>query len=161
MDFSLEQMPDNSRLWIYQADRKFTKEEVAFIHAETKAFLTHWSAHGTQLKVAYELLYDQILIISVDEGVHGASGCSIDDSVNLVRSFEKKLSVSMLDKSSVAFLNNGELACIAISSLKKAVADNEVLMDSIVLNNAVSNYGDFKRSWKQPADQSWLKRYFA
>ena len=34
-----DQMPDNARLWIYQADRKLKPEEVRFVEENTNNFL--------------------------------------------------------------------------------------------------------------------------
>ena len=158
---SLSEMPGHARLWVYQSDRKFTNSEVAEIRIETESFLNSWAAHGAALKAAYNLYFDQVLVLAVDESFHGASGCSIDDSVKLVRSFEAKYGVSMMDRTNVALVKDDQLQLRPMFGLKGAVEKGEIESDTIVLNNAVSNYSEFQTSWKQSASESWLKRFFA
>ena len=39
-------LPDNSRVWIYQSDREFTAQEIDFISDKAKAFIESWTRHG-------------------------------------------------------------------------------------------------------------------
>ena len=82
-------MPDTARLWIYQAERKLTPNELKFVEDSTSKFLEAWTAHGNELRASHKLSHDQFLVIALDEGAGGASGCSIDASVNHVRRLEK------------------------------------------------------------------------
>ena len=41
-----ENLPEDSRIWIYQANRKLSGEEVEMINEKAKAFLVNWTAHG-------------------------------------------------------------------------------------------------------------------
>ena len=44
-----ESLPEESRIWIYQSNRKFSDEEMAEIETALQAFLQNWAAHGTSL----------------------------------------------------------------------------------------------------------------
>ena len=44
-----ENLPEDSKIWIYQSNRKFSEEEITEIENELKTFLENWSAHGTGL----------------------------------------------------------------------------------------------------------------
>ena len=96
-------LPDDSRIWIYQADRKLSDEEVALITQETEEFLTKWTAHGAELEAGVELKYNRFIIIGLNQANASASGCSIDASVHFIQSLEEKFNVDFLDKMNVTF----------------------------------------------------------
>ena len=80
-----EKLPDTSRIWIYQADRAFSEEEVSEIQTRLGAFLKQWTAHGSSLEAGFELPYNRFIVIGLNQQNQAASGCSIDASVHLYR----------------------------------------------------------------------------
>ena len=78
-------LPQNSRIWIYQADREFTRVEVDLLQENAIAFIEEWTRHGAALKGSFALKYNRFLILAVDESFANASGCSIDASVRFVK----------------------------------------------------------------------------
>jgi hypothetical protein len=43
-------LPDYSKIWIYQSNRRLTTDELELITNRTKIFLEQWAAHGTGLQ---------------------------------------------------------------------------------------------------------------
>ncbi|MGB0879774.1 MAG: ABC transporter ATPase, partial [Polaribacter sp.] len=70
-------LPDNSRIWIYQSDREFTQEEIEKITQKATHFINQWTRHGEDLKGSFTIKYNQFLVLAVDEGFNNVSGCSI------------------------------------------------------------------------------------
>lgn len=60
-DFST--LPNNSRVWVYQCNRKLSDEEVAVILEKTTEFLTQWTAHGANLEAGFEVKYNRFIVI--------------------------------------------------------------------------------------------------
>ena len=75
-------------------------------------------ATDAALHASAEFLHQHFLVIGLDEGVAGASGCSIDASVRFVAQLEQRLQVSLLDKSQLAFLHDGRVQLLKRSELK-------------------------------------------
>ena len=161
MESMIDQMPDDSRLWVYQSSRAFTAEEQQIIAANMKVFVDQWAAHGQQLAASCSILHDQFIVLAVDESQAAASGCSIDASVAIIRQIEQALDISLLDRSQVAYLKEGQVHLASFNRIKQAIAEGDIQKDTIVFNNAVSNAGDWKSSWKIPAASSWMARHFA
>jgi len=90
MYIPFENLPENSKIWIYQSNRKFSEAEMTEIENELKAFLENWTAHGTGLEASYLLKYNRFIIIAVNQEVQQATGCSIDSSVAFIQSLELK-----------------------------------------------------------------------
>lgn len=156
----IENMPDHSRIWIYQSNRSFTESEKTFIEKQLVVFTAQWAAHGKQLTATYSILHNQFIVLAVDESFHQASGCSIDSSVAVIRHLEQETGLSLLDRSQVAFLSDEEVQVKPFNQLKAAVENGEINQETPVFNNAIQNAGEWKTSWLQPASATWLSRYF-
>ena len=50
MRVDFKNMPDNSRIWIYQSDRDLNESEISIIDDKTTTFLDSWQAHGKDLE---------------------------------------------------------------------------------------------------------------
>ncbi|MEL7004300.1 MAG: hypothetical protein AAFN93_16405 [Bacteroidota bacterium] len=155
-----EKMPDHSRVWIYQADRKFNMAEMKELGINTASFLEQWAAHGAALKASYEILHDQFLVLSVDEGYNAASGCSIDSSVHFIQSQEQLLGVNFFDRTKVAFVQNGDVFLESVQNLKSKANSGVITSDVLTFDNLVTNKKEFDERWCVPAKNTWLARYF-
>ncbi len=155
-----EEMPDNARLWIYQAERNLSQEEVELVESNTQTFLSQWRAHGQDLKSSFSVEYNQFLIISVDESFSQASGCSIDASVHLIKGLESALGISFMTTSQVAFLQNDEINLYPFNQLKAQAKEQIITPDTLVFDNTVQNVAEFKSRWLRESSETWVNRYF-
>lgn len=156
----IDKMPDTARVWIYQADRKLSDSEIDHVRNKAESFVDQWAAHGKDLAASFIIEKDQFLIFMVDESYNQASGCSIDSSVALVRELGNDLSVSFLDRSKIAFLQDGQVILYPFNKIKEVISNGEITHETPVFNNAVENVYEFKTNWLIPSGKSWLSRYF-
>lgn len=154
-----ERLPDTSRVWIYQASRTFSKDEITQLTAALDAFVTDWTAHGQQLKAGYEMPYNRFIVIGLDQSSHAASGCSIDASVHFIQALEKQYDVVLLDKMNVSYKQGEFVAYKSLIDFKKMAKAKSVSPKTIVFNNLVANKGEYKEHWEVPASESWHSRF--
>lgn len=159
MYLPFEELPETSRVWIYQSNRSFTTEEEENIVEKTKAFLSHWVAHGQPLHASFELKYHRFLIIALDQQKHPASGCSIDESVHFIQQLEKEFQVDLLDKMNVSYRHGDFIAYKELSDFRKMVKNNSVSAQTIVFNNLVINKYEYETLWEVPLEESWHSRF--
>lgn len=155
-----ESLPEESRIWIYQSNRKFSDEEMTEIEIALQAFLQNWAAHGTSLESSYQLKYNRFIVIAVNQDVQSATGCSIDASVEFIQSLERKFNVDLLDKMNVTFKLGEHIAHKPLIDFKKMVKDKAVTENTIVFNNLINTIEEFNESWEVPAADSWHSRFF-
>jgi hypothetical protein len=155
-----ESLPDESRIWIYQSNRKFSEEEMVEIETALQSFLQNWAAHGTSLESSYQLKYNRFIILAVNQEVQSATGCSIDASVEFIQGLEKKYNVDLLDKMNVTFKLGEHIAHKPLIDFKKMVKDKAVTENTIVFNNLLNTIEEFNESWEVPAADSWHSRFF-
>ena len=155
-----ENLPEESKIWIYQSNRKFSDEEFTAIETDLKSFLENWAAHGTSLEASYLLKYNRFIILAVNQEVQMATGCSIDSSVQFIQTLEKKYDVDLLDKMNVTFKLGEHVAHKTLIDFKKMAKDKAVTENTIVFNNLVNSIEEFNESWEVPAMDSWHSRFF-
>lgn len=155
-----EKLSAQSKIWIYQSDRKLNESELKFIKGKTEAFLVEWTAHGNSLQAGIQILYEQFIIIGVNEAVNEASGCSIDKSVKHVQELETALNLNLMERSKIAILENTQVRLIDFSEIKNQINNGHINEETVVFNNALVSKGDLDSSWLQSASKSWMKRYF-
>ncbi len=155
-----ENLPLESKIWIYQSNRKFTEEEFDSIENELKPFVDSWAAHGTGLEASYLLKYNRFIILAVNQEVQMATGCSIDKSVEFIQSIEKEYAVDLLDKMNVTFKLGEHIAHKTLIDFKKMAKDKAVTEKTIVFNNLVNSIEEWNDNWEVPAGESWHSRFF-
>ena len=155
-----ENLPPESKVWIYQSNRKFTEEEWLAIETDLKAFIDSWSAHGTGLEASYLLKYYRFIILAVNQEVQMATCCSIDKSVEFIQSLENKYAVDLLDKMNVTFKLGEHIAHKPLIEFKKMAKDKAVSENTIVFNNLVNTIEEWNDNWEVPAGESWHSRFF-
>ncbi|MCB0456313.1 MAG: ABC transporter ATPase [Flavobacteriaceae bacterium] len=156
-----ENLPDESRIWVYQANRKLTDDEVSFIEEQTRAFLEQWTAHGAELEAGFEMKYHRFIVIGLNQENASASGCSIDASVHFIQTLEKKLEIDLLDKMNVTFYHGEYIAYKPLLEFKKMAKNRSVSGNTIVFNNLVNTKAEYLEHWEVPAKDSWHSRFLA
>jgi len=154
-------LPDDSRIWIYQSNRKLSDDEVAAISAKTKTFLEQWTAHGKDLDAGFEIKYNRFIVIGLNQENASASGCSIDSSVYFIQTLEKEYGLDLLDKMNVTFYNGEYIAHKSLADFKKMAKARSVSKNTVVFNNLVITKGDYIDNWEVPAKDSWHSRFLA
>lgn len=152
-------LPNNSRVWIYQSNREFTEKELEFISTKAEEFINSWTRHGDDLKGSFTIKYNQFLVLAVDESFNNVSGCSIDASVHFIQALEKELQLNLMDKLNVTFKNGNHINLVRLSDFQKFAKEHKITQETIVFNNMVATKEDFENSWEVPAKDSWHKRF--
>ena len=152
-------LPQNSRIWIYQADREFTRVEVDLLQENAIAFIEEWTRHGAALKGSFALKYNRFLILAVDESFANASGCSIDASVRFVKQMETLFSMDLMNKLNVTYKEGQTIRLVNLSTFQEYAKIQKITSETIVFNNMVQTKGDLESLWEVPAQQSWHRRF--
>jgi hypothetical protein len=77
-----ENLPEESKIWVYQSNRKFSDTEFSEIESAF-SFLENWAAHN-KFSFLLSAKYNRFIILAVDQDVQSATGCSIDASVEFI-----------------------------------------------------------------------------
>ncbi|MCG2461256.1 ABC transporter ATPase [Flavobacteriaceae bacterium F89] len=152
-------LPDTARVWVYQASRSFSKDEIVEVKQSLDQFIEEWTTHGSRLNAGYEIRYNRFIVIALDQSILGASGCSIDTQVHFIQSLEKKYDIDLLDKMNVSYKQGEFIAYKHLKDFKKMAKAKSVSKNTIVFNNLVTNKEEYEQYWEVPAEESWHARF--
>jgi len=158
---SISNMPQNARVWVYQNNRSFSDAEVIALRSQGEKFISGWAAHGADLKASFDILHNLFIVIAVDEAQAMASGCSIDKSVQFIKSLELEFKLNLFDRMQVAYRSKDEIKVCSLNEFEKLASTGLVSEDTIVFNNMVASKSAFDMEWEVPLKGSWQKRVLA
>ena len=159
MLIAFKELPETSRIWVYQANRNFSEQELDEINELLPQFLTQWTAHGASLHAGYEIKYNRFIVIGLDQSLASASGCSIDASVHFIQGLEKRYGVELLDRMNVSFKQGDYITYKSMADFKKMAKARAINEKTIVFNNLVANKQEYLEHWEVPASESWHGRF--
>ncbi|MGX5688062.1 ABC transporter ATPase [Arcticibacter tournemirensis] len=154
------EISENSRVWIYQANRPFSGPEQRRIEQILGDFIKGWDAHGHKLASGYEIRYGRFVILMVDESVTAASGCSIDKSSNIIRQIEQEFGVNLFDRFNMAYRKDNEVVSCSKSEFEALLQQGVINENTVVFNNTVQTKKELDSSWEVPFKESWHSRFF-
>jgi len=154
------QFSENSRVWVYQSDRKLTDGEVIQLQILLDNFTAGWTAHNNQLKAKGEIRYNRFLILTVDENQAGASGCSIDKSVHFMKQVEQQFNINLFDRFNLAYREGNEVLSVPRHNFEELLKQGRITTNTIVFNNMVQNLNELQNKWEVPFKDSWHIQLF-
>lgn len=159
MFVDFEKLPENSRLWIYQAPNSISTKEQIRISDFLKNAIEGWKTHGSPMKGSFKFEFDRILIIAADIDFQEPSGCSLDEVSRWLKQINQEFGVDFFDRS-ISYFENGSLFSFPLFQAKKVVAESIVSPETKILNLQVPTKGLLKSEFVVEAQKSFLKRYF-
>ena len=154
------QFSEHSRVWIYQSDKELTDEQAAELHELLNKFATSWTAHNHQLKAKAEVRYNRFLILIVDESQAGASGCSIDKSVNFMKQIEQHYGINLFDRFNMAYRDGKQVLSAPRHEFEELLRTGKINAQTIVFNNLVQDLQQLDTKWEVPYSESWHPQLF-
>lgn len=160
MSVTLNELPDNARVWIYGADRSLSPEEREQIAAELRAFVDRWTAHGAELRAGAELVEDRFAVVAVDEASAPASGCSIDAMVHRIAELERELDCSLLDGTRVFYrTDEGAIEGCDRATFRTRAEEGAIRDETAVFDLTLATLGDVRAGeLERPVARSWHRR---
>jgi hypothetical protein len=160
MKYTYKDFPDNSKVWIYQANRNLTNEEVATIRQTAEFFVEDWFSHGNALKAMIDIKYNRFIIVLVDEQGDRMCGRAIDGSINFIKELEKDYQLSFLDRMNIAWKDGTQIHSLHLNEFKEYIQNNKITPNTVVFNNMITQKSQLEAEWEVAAEKSWHKQLF-
>ncbi|MBT8188933.1 MAG: hypothetical protein KJO29_00785 [Bacteroidia bacterium] len=150
-------LSDDSKVWVYQADKTVDDDTEQRIKEDLHDFSMNWLSHGTPVDCYVNLFHKRFLVFVADDTNH-VSGCSIDSSVHFIKALEQKYGLNFFDRLTFAYVEDDEFRFIHNSNLNPAYKSGQITDDTRMVNNLVKSKEEFLRSWIIPLKESWYKK---
>ena len=156
---NFDDLPLQSRVWVFQSNRIMRPDEQSSIDDGVKNFVQKWSTHGVQMLASHVLYHNCFVVIAANEQKQAASGCSIDSFTALFKAFGTQYNLSFFDRFSIAHKLGDEVVISDLDDFKQLIGDGRVTQDTLVFNNLINLRQDLFTKWELPLKESWQKRY--
>lgn len=160
MTSDFDTLSKNSRIWVYQGNRKLTSQEQKVCLERVESFLREWAAHGNALKASASVRHDFFLIIGTDESFNMASGCSINTQVRFVQQLSFDLGIDFFQRTNIAFLIDKQIELVPLSQIKSEIEKGRISTQTLFFDNTIQTKSQLVNNWCVEAGKTWLNRYF-
>ncbi|GJM28186.1 MAG: hypothetical protein DHS20C17_08210 [Cyclobacteriaceae bacterium] len=158
MYITFEKLPEEARVWVYQAERALSDSEQDVVLETGKQFIDQWVTHGQPLIASIQVRANYFVIIAVDD-TQLPSGCSIDASVDFMRNLTNNLSLDFFDRTNIPLQIEGKVKLVPLVDLKNQIRNGAVSEETLVYNTLVNKKSELN-NWLLSLRESWLARYF-
>jgi hypothetical protein len=146
------------KVWTYVISKQLGVTELDQLLHAGKTFVSHWTAHEHKLSANFEIHKKRIIVVTVNEDVNDASGCSIDKLTRFIKITETMFGVELLNRLLVAYQEGEEINVVHASRVKELLEQKVLSADTIVYNTTIST-GEELENWEQPLKSTWLNKY--
>ena len=159
MRVDFKNMPDDSRIWIYQSDRDLIESEISVIDDKTSLFLDSWQAHGKDLECSYSIIHKRFIVIAVNENKNPIGGCSIDYSLQLINDISDSIHLNLLNRLIVNFKIDNKISSTTLNDIKRKIKDGTFSSETIIFNTAINTKGELLNDFEIDIGSSWLSKF--
>ncbi len=154
--------PENTRIWIFGADRELEDGESAELLNGVDGFLRTWAAHGVPLHAARSWCHGRFLIVGADTRAASPSGCSIDALVGVLKEMEVRIGVRFLGNEAVWYRDaRGRIRKASRPEFRGLARSGGVTPASVVFDNSITELAELRAGrWEGPASDRWHSVFF-
>lgn len=153
-----ENLPDSSRIWIFGSDTPLPEERATALLDEVDHYLVDWKAHGAALTVGRQWLESRFLVVAVDQGTAGATGCSIDGLFRLLQGAEQKVGASLVGGGRVFYRDDhAAVQSVSRAEVDALVSSGAITKDTVVFDTTLTDLGTWRACFERRAKDTWVR----
>ncbi|MDG2332183.1 MAG: hypothetical protein P8M05_11385 [Flavobacteriales bacterium] len=160
MEVDFNSLPNQSKVWMYQANRLLNDEDKKVIYELAEVFLSQWESHNIPVNGAIDTLNNCFVRIAAFTDEPNMCGRAQDAQVRLAKEIELELGIELTNRLLLAFEIEGETEIVHMNDLANEIRQGRINADSNFYNNLIQSKQDFDASWVMKAGESWLSKYF-
>ena len=144
-----------SKIWIYQFKKELGAEDFRHIEEKLDLFSSTWESHGTKLDAKAFVLENHFIVIAANEAHFEASGCSIDKSVQVLRSINEGFDLDLFNRLNIAVVKNEKVQFYSKAELQEELLKGNLSFEDFYLDVSVVSGCKINELLK-PLHQSWF-----
>jgi hypothetical protein len=153
---SLENLPGDARVWVFQSNRLLTENETNVLQNALQNFVADWTAHGKNLTAGFDIVEHAVAIVAIDENAEVPSGCSIDKVFRLLTDFGMKWEIDFFNRTGFVMKQKDKINFYSRAEAEAAFSKGIIDFATETLNTAVSNLDDYYQLPWKPFGATWL-----
>lgn len=155
MFVEFEKISNDARCWVYILEKPISKIKCK-IEDFLKQVCQNWTSHKNEIIASFKIYNDQFIIMFAEDNI---SGCSIDNSYNLIKNKLISFNINVISNSNIGILQNNKISFFERSQLIIYVNNRNISMETEMINTTVKNKDDFNKNWILPLNKSWIVNF--
>ncbi len=151
------EIPKESKVWIFPSSRKFYKQESPEVKKSIEDFLQGWGSNN--FNVAFEIKYDRFIVIAADDTKKSLAIDIHYDLTLFIQELEQKYTIILLDRINVCYKQGEFVQYKDLKEFKKMIKAKGVSQKTIVFNNMITTVDEYEYDWEINIMDSWLGRF--
>ncbi len=151
-------LPEISRVWIYQNKGPISGSDLPAISKAVDDFARQWVSHNQQMNARGIVLHERFIVLLADESRVGAGGCSIDSSVHFIKGLEQQYGLDLFDRMTFSYKSREGVQTVDRETFANLYQNGEITDDTIVFDTLVNTKGALDREFEKRLEDSWHKR---
>ena len=145
--------------WIFSFENRLSDAELSILKSKLSAFLNDWDSHGVMIQSDFNIYYQQILEVKIEDSSEVPSGCSIDTLKKQISRIALELGLKLFDSNLIIYQTSDGLKGVRRDEIKNFVSKNIIKPDTLVFDV------NFEPSSKSPyltkMMDSWIVNYLS
>ena len=126
MKVPFDQLPENAKVWVYQAGSKLDDSQKTTVEELSNVFLEQWESHGIPVQGSVDVLNDLFVRVAAFTDEASMCGRAQDAQVRLAKELEGELNVELTNRMLLTFNINGDHKVVHINDVPALVDSGEV-----------------------------------
>ncbi len=104
-------------------------------------------------------MHARFLVLAVDETQAGASGCSIDSSVNFLKKLGAHYQRDLFDRLRFSYVDNGAVHTVSKDDFAQLYQDGTINDETLVFDPLLKTVEELSSGFQKPLKDSWHSRF--
>lgn len=105
------------------------------------------------------ILHERFVVLGVDESRAGASGCSIDSSVNYLKKLGAQYQRDLFDRMRFSYELDGQVFTVSREEFVTLYQNGDINDETIVFDPLVKTVAELQTNFRKPLKESWHVRF--
>lgn len=157
MFVSLNEMPANSKVWLFPCSRDLTQEELSEIENTVKGFVEGWLSHGQKVTGSVTICENRIICLVADDVSVGIGGCSLDSSTRIIKAIEEKYNISCFERSLLLVKVQDGVLATDFKKIANLVEKGTIDENSEIFNLQIDSLSELSNPWVKIKDSAYAR----
>lgn len=154
-------LPDDAKVWIYQADRPIEIDELNFINDLIEAFVEQWQLKTQDILGYAAVYYRRFIVIMADVGSIGKE--AIEEPIEMIHYIENELGIDFFQDKAICYkIGLQDIDSFYLEDIERLIDNGTFSKETLIFDNHINIKVDFENKWgKLRAIDTDFSKYFS
>lgn len=139
-------IPDDAKVWIYQADRPIEIDELNFINDLIEAFVEQWQLDTQDILGYAAVYYRRFIVIMAD--VSSIGNEAIEEPIEMIHYIENELGIDFFQDKAICYkIGLQDIDSFYLEDIERLIDNGTLSKETLFFDNHINIKVDFENKW--------------